>query len=374
MLYPTRAVCLREIQKSLKQSVKLLIEDKIQKMGLGNDFRPMTDHIKCPDGGIIIFQGMQNYNAESIKSLEGFDIAWFEEAHTASRTSLGLLRPTLFRKEGAELWFSWNPKTAKDPIDELLRGPNPPPGSVVCKANYYDNPWFPPGLREEMEYDKRRDADRYAHVWLGDYEKTSEARVFKNFKIEEFETPPNARFFFGADWGFSIDPTVLVRCFILGRSLFVDYEAWKIGCEIDHTPALFAGSDTVNPPRWPNPKGYPGIPGAHRWPIRADSANPQSISYLRRFGFNINPSVKGPGSVEEGIEFLKSYDIYIHPRCVHVADEMSTYNYKVDEKTGEILPVLVDKKNHTIDALRYSIEPLRRPQAIAISTDYGSGR
>ena len=243
----------------------------------------------------------------------------------------------------------------KDPIERLLVGPDRVADSIVVEANYVDNPWFPDGSREEMEYDKRRDPDRYAHVWMGKYQQASEARVFRNWRVEEFKTPDDARFYFGADWGFSIDPTVLVRCWIKGRTLYVDFEAWKIGCDYDHTPALFAGSSN----RWQNPFGWAGIPGANKWPIIADSSNPQAISYMQRMGFSMSPAVKGAGSVEEGVEFLKSYDIVVHPRCPHVIDELSTYSWEVDKRTEEILPKLADKKNHTIDSVRYAVEPLR---------------
>jgi phage terminase large subunit len=335
--------------------VKLLIEDKISAFGVGKQFRILDDRIETPGGGFIIFQGMQTHTAESVRSFEAFDGAWFEEAQSMSQFSLGLLRPTI-RKEGSELWFSWNPRSAKDPIDVFLRSSDKPRDSIVVHSNYWNNPWFPDVLREEMEYDKRRDPDRYAHVWLGEYQRASEARVFTNWRVEEFETPDDSRFYFGADWGFSIDPTVLVRCFISGRTLFVDYEAWKVGCDMDYTPALFAGSD----PRWKNPLKWNGIPGAMKWRITADSSNPQAISYLKRQGFSVEPSIKGTGSVEEGIEFLKSYDIIVHPRCQHVIDELSTYSFEIDKRTEEILPKLADKKNHTIDSLRYAVEDVRR--------------
>ena len=352
-----RWVCLREIQNTLKQSSKLLIEDKIQYFGVGSEFGIKEDHIETPGGGIIIFQGMQTHTAESIKSLEGYDGAWFDEAHRASRSSLGLLRPTI-RKERSELWFSWNPYTEKDPIEQLLRSDQTPRDAIVVEANYNDNPLFPDVLRGEMEYDKRRDSDRYAHVWMGKYQRSSEAAVFRNWKVEEFETPPNTRFYFGADWGFGVDPTVLVRCFIDGRKLYVDYEAWKVGSDIDHTPALFGGDDPEG--RWENPFRWQGVPGSKSWKIIADSSNPQAIAYLKKKGFKIEPSIKGTGSVEEGITFLKGYDIIVHPRCPHVADELADYSWKIDKHTEEVLPLLEDKKNHTIDSLRYAVELKRR--------------
>jgi len=336
-----RGACVREVQKSLKNSVKLLVEDKIRKLGVSG-FELLEAEIKTPGGGVIIFQGMQNHTADSIKSLEGFDVAWVEEAQSLSQRSLDLLRPTI-RKPGSELWFSWNPNKPTDPVDVLLRGESRPSDAIVVEANYSDNPWLPEELRVDLEDDRRRDPDKFLHVWGGHYSLNSEARVFRNWKIMEFESPADAVHRFGADWGFATDPTALVRCHIDGRNLYVDHEAVEVGCEIDNTPALF---DT--------------IAGSRKWIIRADSARPETVSYMRRQGFRITGALKGQGSLEDGIEFLKSFDIIVHPRCRNVINELTLYAYKQDPQTQEILPVLEDKNNHTIDALRYALEELRR--------------
>jgi len=340
------AVCLREVQSSIKYSVKRLIEQKIQDLNVGYYFNVQDALIKTSFGGgkgLILFQGMQNHTADSIKSLEDFDIAWFEEAQKASQRSLDLLRPTI-RKEDSELWFSWNPDDPNDPVDSFFRKRKPPKESAVVQVNFYDNPWFPVVLQKEMEYDKRRDPDKYNWIWLGGYQKLSEARVFKNWEIQEFETDPTAMFRFGADWGFSTDPTVLVRLYTIGRKLYVDYEAYEVGCEIDDTPDLFMQ-----------------IPEAEKWPIVADSARPETISYMRRHGFpKIRKAVKGKNSIKDGIEFLKTYDIIVHPQCTHIIDELSSYSYKIDPITQLVLPVLEDDKNHVIDALRYALEGDRR--------------
>jgi phage terminase large subunit len=340
----TDSVCVRENQKSLDQSVKKLLEHKIEKLNAGAYFEVQDARIKSHNGGIIIFQGMQNHTAESIKSLEGFDVAWVEEAQTMSQKSLDMLRPTI-RKPGSELWFSWNPRHATDPVDVLLRGDVLPPGAVVIEANYTDNPWFTDTpLVDEMEFDRARDFDKYTHVWLGQYQQNSEARVFKNWRIEECEPSPGVVFRLGADWGFSVDPSVLVRCWIDGRNLYVDYEAYMVGCEIDSLPALFMS-----------------VPDAERWPIVADSARPETISYMRKHGFpKILPAIKGARSLEEGVEFLKSFDIVVHPRCKHLIDELTLYSYKLDPLTGLVMPLLEDKDNHVIDSLRYACEGARR--------------
>lgn len=339
----TDAVCVREIQKSLDQSVKKLLESKIASLNAGAYFEVQDTKIKSVSGGLIIFQGMQNHTADTIKSLEGYDVAWVEEAQSLSQRSLDLLRPTI-RKPGSELWFSWNPNESSDPVDALLRGDDPPPDAVVIEVNYEDNPWFPEVLRAEMEYDRKRDPDKFRHVWRGEYARNSESRVFKNWRVEEFDTDPSAIIRQGADWGFSVDPTVLVQCYIVGRTLYVPHEAYRVGCEIVDTPSLFMS-----------------VPDSERWPIVADSARPETISHLRKNGFpKIMPAVKGARSLEEGVEFLKSFDIVVHPRCTHLIDELTSYSYKIDPLTAQVLPVLDDKDNHVIDALRYACEGARR--------------
>jgi phage terminase large subunit len=349
----TDAVCVREIQKSLNQSVKKLLENKIVDLGVQHLFEVQRDQILSAHGGRIIFQGMQNHTAESIKSLEGYDIAWVEEAQTLSQHSLDLLRPTI-RKPGSELWFTWNPRNATDPVDALLRSDDPPPNAVIIPVNYEDNPWFPDVLRDEMEYDKKRDPEKFQHIWRGEYLKNSEARVFKNWKVEEFEAPADAVHRLGADWGFSTDPTILTRCHIIGRKLYIDYEAYKVGCEIIDTPALFAT-----------------IPDSEKWPIVADNARPETISHMRKNGYpKIMPAIKGAKSVEEGVAWLQSFDIIVHPRCIHAIDELTLYSYKVDALTNMVMPILNDKDNHVIDALRYACEGARRAANAYKPTDF----
>ena len=336
-------VCIREVQRTLRQSVKKLIEAKISEHGLGAQFNIQDKQIESARNGLIIFEGMQNHTADSIKSLEGYDIAWVEEAQTLSQRSLDLLRPTI-RKAKSELWFGWNPRNQVDPVDVLLRGANPPPETVVVQANYLDNPWFPDVLLLEMEYDRRRDVDKFNHVWGGGYEQHSEARVFKNWTIEEFTRPAGTIYRLGADWGFAIDPSVLVRLSLDGNRLYIDHEAYMIGCEINQLPDLFDR-----------------VPESRKWFITADSARPETISYMQKHGYpKMNKAQKGKGSIEDGIAFLQSYDIIVHPRCVHVIDELTHYKHKKDPLTEKILPMFEDKNNHCIDAIRYASEGVRK--------------
>jgi phage terminase large subunit len=165
-----RAVCIREVQKDLAQSSKLLVESKLKEHRLGeaDGFKVYRDVITTPGDGIIIFKGMNDYTADSIKSLEGFKRAWWEEAQTATLHSLNLLRPTL-RAEGAERWFSWNPRRKVDPVDAMFRGPVPPTGAVVVRANWRDNPWFTEELERERQDCLRQQPDQYEHIWEGGY-------------------------------------------------------------------------------------------------------------------------------------------------------------------------------------------------------------
>ena len=336
-------VCLREVQRSLEFSVKKLLEQKIEAHNAGAYFEVQDRRILARNGGTTIFEGLQNHTADSIKSLEDFDAAWVEEAHGLSQRSLDILRPTI-RKPGSQLWFSWNPDLDTDPVDALLRGEHPPPDAIIVQANYLDNPWLPQVLRDEMEYDKRRDPDKYAHVWLGEYRRNSEARVFKNWRVEEFDVKPEWILRQGADWGFSVDPSVLVQCAIVGRTLYVPYEAYRVGCEIDFMPDLFRT-----------------VPESERWATVADSARPETISYMQRHGFpKMLSAIKGAKSLEEGVEFLKSFDIVVHPRCQHLVEELTLYSYEIDPLTGHVLPKLADKDNHVIDSLRYACEGARR--------------
>ena len=396
----------REIQGSLKDSVKKLLEDKIRKQGLGptdeggNGFYRITDRsITGGDGRTeFLFAGLRT-NPDSVKSMEGLDGAWVEEANKVSQRSIGLLTPTV-RKPGSELWWSFNRTDVKDPVDNMFLGGTPPPRSLVRKVGWEDNPWFPEELREEMMWDKARDHDKWLHTWEGHPVSMSESRVFNNWRVDDIDSqvPLNCVPRFGADWGFSNDPSVLVLCYVFGRTLYIRAERWKLKLEVDHTPAFWAGDDWRDEKRWENPLQFPGIGnplmGHNGGPpldddmppsllqtskVIADSARPEVISYMQKRDFYISASKKGPGSIVEGVEFLKSFDVVIHPDCKHVIDEWTYYSYKTDPQTEEVLAVLKDKKNHTIDSVRYALEAIRRnkkrrgfqpPVVVTLSDDY----
>lgn len=341
---PIRVLCAREIQTSIKDSVKLLLDDYRQKIDPYGEFYHSTNsEITGANGTLFVFAGLRN-NPDSVKSMEGLDFVWVEEANRVSKKSLRLLIPTV-RKPGSELWFNWNRDRADDPVDEMFLGPaGPPPNSIVRCINYDQNPWFSEELRAEMEYDKLRDYQGYLHTWEGQLTIRSDAQVFTRWEVDDtVQSTDEDRIRLGADWGFSTDPTTLVRIFFRGRKLYIEEEAYALGCEIDDTPELF---DTVS--------------GSRKWPIIADSARPETISYMRRHGFSIRKATKGQNSVHEGVKFLQSYDIKVHPRCKHVIKELSTYSYKIDKQTEEVLPELRDENNNMIDAIRYAAEADRR--------------
>jgi hypothetical protein len=179
-----RAVCIREVQKSLKESAKLLIEDKVAQYGLGQYFDIQKEQIVTPGGGLVLFQGMKDHTAESIKSLEGFDIAWVEEAQTLSERSWELLRPTI-RAPGSEIWASWNPRHASDPVDAFFRGENPPEDAIIARINYNDNRFFPKELEAERQHDEKFNRDRYAHIWLGEYEPAAIGAIWDRLTLHQ---------------------------------------------------------------------------------------------------------------------------------------------------------------------------------------------
>lgn len=203
-----RIVCIREVQNTIKDSVKHLIESKIQRMGLGDYFEPMVSEIRTRSGGLIAFKGMQDYNADNIKSLEDFDVAWIEEAQNLSARSLRLLRPTI-RKPGSEIWASWNPRWDTDPIDEFFRGPHKPADAVCVEVNWRDNPWLPDVLKSEMARDFAADAEMAEHVWNGGYEIVSEgayyarliAQAEKEGRVGKFPYKPGQRVITSWDLG-----------------------------------------------------------------------------------------------------------------------------------------------------------------------------
>lgn len=338
----TSAVCIREIQKSLKFSAKKVIEEKIQSLGVDNYFEVTQTEIRSTKGnGIIIFQGMQDHTSDSIKSLEGFNIAWVEEAHSLSAKSLKLLRPTI-RAEDSEIWFSWNPEQPTDPVDAFFK--SNPKNSICVHVNLENNPFAPKTLIEEAKQDRiRMLPEDYSHVWEGEYNLKSESLVFREkYEVQDFEPQNDWTPLYGLDFGFSQDPTTANEIFVSDDYLYINREANKVGLELDDTADFIIKR----------------IPQIKEYIVRADNARPESISYLKRHGL---PKIKGEAKlkIEDGVEFMKTFKkIIIHPRCKETIKEFGLYSYKEDKRSGDILPQIVDKYNHHIDGIRYALKPL----------------
>ena len=330
-----KVLCTRELQKSIADSVHALLCDKIEQMGLQDFFTIYKDRIVGANGSVFIFAGVRQ-NVNEIKSMEGINICWVEEAQSMTRESLDVLIPTI-RAEGSVVIFTFNPYKDTDPV--YVESQNPDENTLCIHANYNDNPFFPEVLRLEMERDKKNDYEKYLWVWEGQCLGLSDAQIFRGkYTVKEFETPKNVEFHYGADWGFAQDPTAVIRSFVIGNTLYIDQCAGQVGCDLEDTPALFNQ-----------------VEGTSIYPIYADSARPETISFMRSKRYNVIPADKWNGSVEDGIQYLRSFsEIVIHPRCKAVIEEFDLYQYKVDRQTGEVLRIPVDKFNHFIDALRYS--------------------
>lgn len=330
-----KVLCTRELQKSIADSVHALLCDKIEQMGLQDFFTVYKDRIVGANGSVFIFAGVRQ-NVNEIKSMEGINICWVEEAQSMTRESLDVLIPTI-RAEDSIVIFTFNPYKDTDPV--YVESQNPDENTLCIHANYNDNPFFPDVLRLEMERDKKNDYEKYLWVWEGQCLGLSDAQIFRGkYTVKAFETPKNADFHYGADWGFAQDPTAVIRSFIIGNTLYIDQCAGRVGCDLEDTPSLFNE-----------------VEGTSIYPIYADSARPETISFMRSKHYNVIASEKWAGSVEDGIQYLRSFsEIIIHPRCKPVIEEFDLYQYKVDKQTGEVLRVPVDKFNHFIDALRYS--------------------
>ena len=349
-----RILCCREHQNSIRQSVKRLLVDTMRRMGCRELFIVRDQIIYCPlTGSEILFSGLWG-KEESIRSMEGITKVWIEEGQAISPTSMEALQPTI-RSPGSSIYITMNPRLADDYVyvnfiaPEIIR-----PDAKRLRVNYVDNPWFKDTeLVNDMEWDKRTDPGKYRHVWLGELNFDDKALVFVgNVSMEHFFTPENAQFMFGQDYGFSQDPMAFVRSFMSDdeRTLYVDYEA--------------GGMTRLS--LFDHPREMDEIPQARQWPIKADSARPDYIVHLENEGFLISPTEKYNGSVEDGISWLQSVNIKVHPRCRLTWEELRTHKFLRHAQTQEVTRKPEDKNNHYIDALRYAWQSKWRRVSIQI--------
>lgn len=353
-----RAVCIREVQKDLAQSSKLLVEGKLREHGLSeaDGFKVYRDVVSTPGDGLIIFKGMNDYTADSIKSLEGFKRAWWEEAQTATLHSLNLLRPTL-RADGAERWFSWNARRKKDPVDMMLRGPEMPTGSVVVKANWRDNPFFTSELEQERLDCIRQQPDQYDHIWEGGYVQIMAGAYYAAVL--------NAARIAGRIGRVSADPLITTRLFfdIGGTGAKADavaiWAAQFIGREIralDYYEAV--GQPLATHIAWMRERGY-HPKQAQVWLPHDGETNDKvfDVSYASAFraaGYDVTvvPN-QGKGAAKARVEAGRRVfsSIWFNQDTTHAGiDALGWYHEKTDEKRDIGLGPEHDWSSHGADA------------------------
>lgn len=349
-----RILCAREVQNTIRDSVHRELVDAIDHYGLDAFYEYGESFIRCKTtGSEFLFKGLR-HNIKEVKSTTGVDICWVEEAETVSEESWRVLIPTI-RAPGSEIWLTWNPEKEDSPTHKRFVL-NPPPRSNIVEMSYRDNPWFPKELEEERQRDLQLDPELYAHVWEGALLSKTDAQILSGkYRVADFMPSHNWDGpYLGLDFGFANDPTAAVKCWVYENRLYVEYEAGRTKLELDDTADYLKAR----------------IPDIERYVIRADSARPESISYLARHGLSRVEAVKKwPKSVEDGIAHLRSYqEIIIHPRCEQTVKEARLYSYKTDRQSGDVLPVVVDAYNHFIDAIRYALEPMiKRDSPMGIS-------
>lgn len=344
---PLRILCGREFQNSIKESFYAEVESAINNDKWLRHFYRLTEtFIQGRNGTKFIFKGLRRINP---KSLAQIDLCILEEAEDIPEEALRKLIPTI-RKKGSEIWVIWNPEKEGSPVDTRFRK-NTPPRSIIVEINHQDNAFFSEELEEARAYDEQiLDPDTYHHVWEGGYLKNTKAQIFEGrWGVEAFE--PESYWdgpYHGLDFGFSVDPLAAVRCYIYKDVLYISHEAGKVKLELRDTAEYIEKR----------------IPDFCKHVVRADNARPESISHLRGDGIpKITAVEKWSGSVEDGISRMRSFrKIVIHPRCVETKNEFRLYSYKIDSKTGDVLPDIVDAYNHYIDAIRYALAPIIKQQ------------
>jgi phage terminase large subunit len=368
------SVCIREVQKSLKDSAKRLIESKLEEFRLGeaDGFKVFTDRIQTPGDGIIIFQGMQDHTAESIKSLEGFKRAWAEEAQTLSARSLNLLRPTI-RAPGSELWFSWNRRLKTDAVDRMFLGGTPPTGSIIVHANYDDNPWFPAELEQERLDCMRDQPEQYAHIWEGDYVSVAEgayyakdlAKAIADKRITQLAPDPLLPF--KAFWDIGIrDATSIWIAQLSGQTIKV----------LDYYEAV--GQPLGSHLEWLRAHGY----GSATCVLPHDGARADMITavrfedHIRSAGFACETvENQGKGAALKRVEAARRLFPRIwfdELRCAGGIDALGWYHEKRDEHRNIGLGPEHDWASHAADAFGLMCVAYEEPSK-PVELDFASG-
>lgn len=344
-----RVLCIREFQASLTDSCHQLFCDLIYDLGFSNHFETLNNKITCiSTQSTIIFKGCSR-NPQSLKSMEGIDIVWGEEAQTFSSRTMRLLIPTI-RKSQSFLILSLNPENESDPVysiyldDSKSHFQGNKPDVLTIQLNWPDNKRWTRELERERKALQETDIEEYDHVYEGKCRYQSADVIYVGKVIEAtFEVPRNAFFYQGLDFG-DTHPFAFVRCFIEHETntLFICEEAGGSKVDIDEYP------DHLK-----HVKEY------KRWLTTCDSAQPGSIRKLKQLGLNVDGTDKAHAQVDDGIRFIRSFKrIVVHPRCKQTLFEFKNYKYKKDPKTDIVSPIIIKESDHWMDALRYALNKL----------------
>lgn len=333
----TRILCAREFQNSIADSSHQLLSDLIQQYQL-YDFKVTDKSIENTiTGSDFIFKGLR-HNEQSVKSIEGIDIAWVEEAQTISKESIEILTPTV-RKEGSQIIYTYNRLMEDDPVHQrlVIEGR---PNTLLINVNYdiaIKYGLMPDVIRNEMEDDKANRPVLYKHKWLGE-PSSMERKIYRDWKFIE-QIPHEARLeCYGLDFGYSNDPTAIIAVYYYNGGFILDEIAYQKGLSNKQI------ADVLN-----------ALPKAT---IKADSAEPKSIDEIRSYGLTVLPCVKGADSVQQGIQFVQRQRISVTSRSFNIIDNYNRYLWQED-RTGKIINKPEHEYSHTMDAIRYALEGYR---------------
>lgn len=335
----TRIGCFREFQNSITESCHQLLVDLINQYEL-TDFQ-ITDKaiVNSINGSEFLFKGM-HHNEQGIKSLEGLDIAWVEEAQTVSQSSIDILTPTV-RKDNSQIIYTYNRLVEDDPVHVrlVIEGR---PNTLIIQANYdialkYN--LMPDVIRLEMEDDKLSRPALYNHKWLGE-PNSMELKIYKDWAIIE-EVPHEARLVRrGLDFGYSNDPAALIDVYYYNGGYILDEQLCRKGM-LNKPVADFISS--LKEPQML---------------VIADSAEPKSIDELKSYGLTVSPAAKGPDSIRNGIATVQNERISVTKRSANIIREYRGYMWRVD-RDGKQLAEPEGGNDHTLDAIRYAITSLK---------------
>ena len=336
-------LCCREIQKSISDSLYSSIVSYIHLSGLTPYFKIIQNEItNLLTGARFIFAGLKS-NITSIKSINKLRVVLTDEAENITQNSWDYLRPTP-RYGQVRMYVVFNPRFESDPTwqEFIVKKTD---STLHITINWSDNPWFPESLNKlRLQQLQNGDAGRYNWIWEGKFLQISDASILaKKLKVRDFTVTTSwGTPYIGIDWGFSVDPTAIIECYVFDGSLYITKAAAKIGLELDDTATYLESH----------------VPNVKKYTSRADCARPETISKVRKDIPLIKPCVKWKGSVEDGVVFLQSFkEIVIHPEAECCYAELASYSYKKDDN-DEPTTDIEDADNHYADALRYALEPL----------------